>query len=259
MNDKTESNSIFQLNQSTQNMAPSTDDMTNSMETLQPQQQKQQHMITVVPIDKDAPSSDNWYHGRLERLTSEERLKQANVPSAFLLRESERNVGSFVLSYLSLKSDVYHFKITAVYGDYYIGGRQFDRLETLISYYMFYSELVKGEKLLNPIAPPIVCKLERTYLSIKPYTSVSAHFKSNNSWSCSEDILYVNRPGERFRVFHEVDDGEWLWAQSYETGDCGLLAAECVVYIDDDRLHEIEPWYYQNITKEDVRVILTTG
>ena len=68
----------------------------------------------------------------------------------------------------------------------------------------------------------------------------------------------MNKVGERFRVFHEVDDGEWLWAQSYETGDCGLLAAECVVCIDDDRLHEIEPWYYQNITKEDVRVILTT-
>lgn len=234
------------------------------METLQPQQQQQQQqsqMITVVPIDKDAPSSDNWYHGRLERLASEERLKQANIPSAFLLRESERNTGSFVLSYLSLKSEVYHFKITAVYGDYYIGGRQFDRLETLISYYMFYSELVKGEKLLNPIAPPIVCKLERTYLSIKPYATVSGHFKSTtyNNWSCSEDVLYVTRPGERFRVFHEVDDGEWLWAQSYETGDCGLLAAECVVCIDDDRLHEIEPWYYQNITKEDVRVILTTS
>ena len=64
-----------------------------------------------------------------------------------------------------------NIRITAVLGDYYIGGRQFDRLETLISYYMYYSELVKGEKLVNPIPPPIVCRLERICYSIKPLVS----------------------------------------------------------------------------------------
>jgi hypothetical protein len=49
-----------------------------------------------------------------------------------------------------------NFRITAVFGDYYIGGRQFDRLETLISYYMYYSELKKGETLLNPVSPLLV-------------------------------------------------------------------------------------------------------
>lgn len=131
---------------------------------------------------------------------------------------------------------------------------------------MYYSELVKGEKLLNPIPPPIVYKLERTCLSTRPYPSpkfpqdqLSNNISPDNEWSNSEDILYFNNIGERFRVFHEIEDGEWLWAQALSTNECGLLLAECVVYVDDDKLHEIEPWYYSNITKEDVRIILASG
>ena len=56
-----------------------------------------------------------------------------------------------------------------MYGDYYIGGRQFDRLDKLISYYMYYSELVKDEKLVNPVAPAVVSRLERTCIAIKTY------------------------------------------------------------------------------------------
>ena len=138
-------------------------------------------------------------------------------------------------------------RITAVFGDYYIGGRQFDRLETLISYYMYYSELVKGEKLLNPVAPPIACRLEKTYLSIKAFKN-SSNQKSksqlslisntchrggeealNCCWDNSEDILYVEQVGQRFRVFHEIDEADWYWAQCYETNECGILFADCVV------------------------------
>jgi Ras GTPase-activating protein 1 len=52
----------------------------------------------------------SWYHGRLDRLASEDRLKQANKQAGFLVRESERKPGSFVLSYFSFKSFIYHFK-----------------------------------------------------------------------------------------------------------------------------------------------------
>ena len=62
-----------------------------------------------------------------------------------------------------------------MYGDYYMGGRQFDCLETLISYYMYYSEIIKGEKLTCPIAPPVIERVERTYVSTKP------HIKKNNT------------------------------------------------------------------------------
>lgn len=137
------------------------------------------------------------------------------------------------------------FRITAVFGDYYIGGRQFDRLETLISYYMYYSELVKGEKLLSPIAPPRICKLERTYVSIKPFPRLNKAQEPNisisnrlndtnilNYWNNSEeDILYFDELGELFRVYHEVGEGEWYWAQSCKTNEFGLLYADCVEYV----------------------------
>lgn len=52
----------------------------------------------------------SWYHGRLDRIRSEERLRLSNKPGAFLVRESDRKPGSFVLCYLSYKFSIFHFK-----------------------------------------------------------------------------------------------------------------------------------------------------
>lgn len=43
-------------------------------------------------------------------------------------------------------------------GDYYIGGRRFSSLSDLIGYYSHVSCLLKGEKLLYPVAPPEASK-----------------------------------------------------------------------------------------------------
>ena len=48
------------------------------------------------------------------------------------------------------------FRITAMCGDYYIGGREFDTLSDLIGYYTCYSDLLKGERLQHPVPPPEV-------------------------------------------------------------------------------------------------------
>lgn len=48
------------------------------------------------------------------------------------------------------------FRITAVCGDYYIGGRQFDSLSDLIGYYTSWSDLLKKERLAYPVPPPEV-------------------------------------------------------------------------------------------------------
>lgn len=61
-----------------------------------------------------------WYHGRLDRFTAEERLRVANKMGSYLVRESDRKPGSYVLSYLG-RTGINHFRITAVCGDYYIG------------------------------------------------------------------------------------------------------------------------------------------
>ena len=59
----------------------------------------------------------------------------------------------FSLSFLGVNG-FSHFKITAVCGDYYIGGRQFDSLQALIGYYTSRSCVLKDEKLLYPVPPP---------------------------------------------------------------------------------------------------------
>lgn len=41
-------------------------------------------------------------------------------------------------------------------GDFYIGGREFDSMSDLIGYYTMCSDLLKGERLLYPVAPPEV-------------------------------------------------------------------------------------------------------
>jgi len=64
-----------------------------------------------------------WYHGRIDRFTAEERLWDASKMGSYLVRESDRKPGSYVLSYLG-RTGINHFRITAVCGDYYIGRNQ---------------------------------------------------------------------------------------------------------------------------------------
>ncbi|MEE6458735.1 hypothetical protein FKM82_000408 [Ascaphus truei] len=95
-----------------------------------------------------------WYHGKLDRTIAEERLYQAGRTGSYLIRESDRRPGSFVLSFLSKTTVVTHFRIIAMCGDFYIGGRRFSSLSDLIGYYSHVSCLLKEEKLLFPVAPP---------------------------------------------------------------------------------------------------------
>lgn len=119
-----------------------------------------------------APPENQWYHGRLDRYQAEERLWQCNKLGAYLVRESDRKPGSYVLSYLG-RTGMNHFRITAVCGDFYIGGRQFVSLNDLVGYYKECSDLLKRERLVHPVAPPepvndkkvCQCTIQKTFLS----------------------------------------------------------------------------------------------
>jgi Ras GTPase-activating protein 1 len=100
-----------------------------------------------------APSETLWYHGRLDRYQAEERLWLSNKLGSYLVRESDRKPGSYVLSFLG-RTGMNHFRITAVCGDFYIGGRQFVSLNDLVGYYTERSDLLKRERLVHPVAPP---------------------------------------------------------------------------------------------------------
>lgn len=51
-------------------------------------------------------------------------------------------------------------RITAMCGDYYIGGREFDTLSDLIGYYTSHADLLKNERLIYPVPPPEVKQTE---------------------------------------------------------------------------------------------------
>lgn len=72
---------------------------------------KRDQLITVLPIEKEAPNSSLWYHGRIDRIDSENILKSSGLLQSFLVRESEKRPGSYVLSYLAGDGSINHFKL----------------------------------------------------------------------------------------------------------------------------------------------------
>lgn len=60
---------------------------------------------------------------------------------------------TFFSCYINSKN-ILIYRITAVCGDFYIGGRQFVSLNDLVGYYTECSDLLKRERLVHPVAPP---------------------------------------------------------------------------------------------------------
>lgn len=56
-----------------------------------------------------APPESEWYNGRLDRYNAEQRLRSINKQGCYLVRESDRKPGSYVLSYLG-KTGINHFR-----------------------------------------------------------------------------------------------------------------------------------------------------
>ncbi|XP_047447521.1 ras GTPase-activating protein 1 isoform X4 [Mugil cephalus] len=187
-----------------------------------------------------------WYHGKLDRTIAEERLRQARNPGSYLIRESDRRPGSFVLSFLSMTSVVNHFRIIAMCGDYYIGGRRFSSLSDLIGYYSYVSCLLKGEKLLSPVAPPEPVEDRRRVRAILPYTKVPD----------TDEISFLK--GDMFIVHNELDDG-WMWVTNVRTEEQGLIVEDLVEEVGrEEDPHEGKVWYHGKITKQEAYNLLMT-
>ncbi|XP_011503859.1 PREDICTED: ras GTPase-activating protein 1 [Ceratosolen solmsi marchali] len=194
-----------------------------------------------------APPENQWYHGRLDRFSAEERLWDANKMGNYLVRESDRKPGSYVLSYLG-RTGINHFRITAVCGDYYIGGRQFSSLVDLVAYYSHCSDLLKRERLLYPTPPPEPVNDKKRIVAILPYTKMP-----------DTDELSFQK-GDIFFVHNDMGDG-WLWVTAHRTGEQGLIFRDLVENLDDS----IDPntvfsWFHPNVTKsEAVDMLVKAG
>ncbi|XP_030049223.1 ras GTPase-activating protein 1 isoform X3 [Microcaecilia unicolor] len=199
-----------------------------------------------VEIPLSAPPTNQWYHGKLDRTIAEERLRQAGRPGSYLIRESDRRPGSFVLSFLSKINVVNHFRIIAMCGDYYIGGRRFSSLSDLIGYYSHVSCLLKGEKLLFPVAPPEPVEDRRRVRAILPYTKVPD----------TDEISFLK--GDMFIVHNELEDG-WLWVSNLRTDEQGLIVQDLVEEVGrEEDPHEGKIWFHGKISKQEAYSLLMT-
>uniref|UniRef100_A0A3B5MFH0 Ras GTPase-activating protein 1 n=1 Tax=Xiphophorus couchianus TaxID=32473 RepID=A0A3B5MFH0_9TELE len=195
----------------------------------------------VFPLS--APPTNQWYHGKLDRTIAEERLRQARTPGSYLIRESDRRPGSFVLSFLSMTNVVNHFRIIAMCGDYYIGGRRFCSLSDLIGYYSYVSCLLKGEKLLSPVAPPEPVEDRRRVRAILPYTKVPD----------TDEISFLK--GDMFIVHNDLEDG-WMWVANVRTEEQGLIVEDLV----EEVVSKTQNWYHGKITKtEAYNLLMSVG
>ncbi|XP_065836924.1 ras GTPase-activating protein 1-like [Oscarella lobularis] len=193
--------------------------------------------------DLTAPPEHEWYHGALDRTTSEERLLKAARPGSYLMRESERKPGSYVLSFLG-RTGLNHFKITAICGDYYIGGRQFSSLGDLVGYYTNVSCLLENEQLEWPVRPAEPITTSRRVIAKYAYEKTPD----------TDEIGFS--PGDVFIIVGQVTD-DWLWVRSMkERNLSGLVPAVLVQETGNLDPYEGREWFSNKITKEMAKDLL---
>ncbi|XP_028399121.1 ras GTPase-activating protein 1-like isoform X2 [Dendronephthya gigantea] len=198
-----------------------------------------------IPLDLSslAPTDECWYHGVLDRKTSEERLNNQGKPGSYLVRKSERKHGQYSLSYLGLNG-ISHFSITALFGDYYIGGRQFEKLRDLIGYYTKYSSLLKDERLEYPVQPPEPVSLSTRMVAKHAYLKPPG----------TEALSFS--PGDVF-VIEDIVNISWFWGRLQRTGEQGMIPRAYVVDAPEDLSpHAGKPWFYDNLSKDQANELL---
>uniref|UniRef100_A0A671YCS3 RAS p21 protein activator 1 n=1 Tax=Sparus aurata TaxID=8175 RepID=A0A671YCS3_SPAAU len=154
------------------------------------------HLLINVLVCLSVLLFFRWYHGKLDRTIAEERLRQARNPGSYLIRESDRRPGSFVLSFLSMTNVVNHFRI--------IGGFNMD----VISEVCMFPQPVEDRRRVR---------------AILPYTKVPD----------TDEISFLK--GDMFIVHNELDDG-WMWVTNVRTEEQGLIVEDLVEEVVSDIL-----------------------
>lgn len=175
------------------------------------------------------------FHGKLDRKTAEDRLTAFGIFGAYLLRESDRKSGSYVLSFRG-KTGINHFKITRVYGSYYIGGRKFESLDELIDFHR-QVDLLTEEQLVHPVSPPepVIIK-NKLFVSILPYTALG-----QDELSFKKETLFI---------FEHDHGDDWYWCRNVKTGEIGLVFSKFIEEVTDDvDPNEIFPWFHPHLSK----------
>jgi Ras GTPase-activating protein 1 len=94
------------------------------------------------------------------------------------------------------------YRIAAVCGDFYIGGRQFFSLSDLVAYYTS-NDLLKRERLIEPVPPPEPVNDKKRVVAILPYSKMP-----------DTDELSFQK-GDIFFVHNDMGDG-WIWVRMFK-------------------------------------------
>ncbi|KAF4796682.1 hypothetical protein TURU_082069 [Turdus rufiventris] len=192
-------------------------------------------LITLYNFRKVVVVKWGWYHGKLDRTIAEERLWQAEKPGSYIIRESDRRPGSFVLSFLS-KTSVNHFRAPHCKKD----------IEVLECVQRSAMKLGKGleHKSYGEQLRPVEDR--RRVRAILPYTKVPE----------TDEISFLK--GDMFIVHNELEDG-WMWVTNLRTDDQGLIVEDLVEEVGrEEDPHEGKIWFHGKISKQEAYNLLMT-
>lgn len=106
-----------------------------------------------TPINCDDPTTERWYHGQLTAKEAEKIMFENGKNGSFLVRESQRQPGDFVLS-VRTRDRVTHVIIRRQDNKYDVGGgEQFPDLVSLIDHYRNFPMVETTGEVLRLIQP----------------------------------------------------------------------------------------------------------
>lgn len=106
--------------------------------------------------------------------------------------------------------------------------------------------MLKGEKLLYPVAPPEPVEDRRRVRAILPYTKVPD----------TDEISFLK--GDMFIVHNELEDG-WMWVTNLRTDEQGLIVEDLVEEVGrEEDPHEGKIWFHGKISKQEAYNLLMT-
>uniref|UniRef100_A0A915HQZ5 SH2 domain-containing protein n=1 Tax=Romanomermis culicivorax TaxID=13658 RepID=A0A915HQZ5_ROMCU len=99
---------------------------------------------------------EEWYHGRLSKNDSEEILRATNKIGSFLIRDSESQKNTYVLSFMKSLDDVKHFRILKICGEYFAEDKKYESLVQFVDYHSTEAVIYSGLYLTHPVKPDII-------------------------------------------------------------------------------------------------------
>lgn len=153
-----------------------------------------------TPLNCADPTNERWYHGQLTAKEAEKMMMENGKNGSFLVRESQRQPGDFVLS-VRTRDRVTHVIIRRN-GDHYDvgGGQQFSNLHDLIQHYRSYPMVETTGEVLRLIQP-----FNATRIQVRHFLSRVKQLQSENEGPI-ESMAYKQGFWEEFETLQMMEN-----------------------------------------------------